>query len=125
MPPRTSKYTPEELEERKKREVLALRQLRHQYAAKVAQQARIMELAAKNLIKLHADMDKEAKIIAGDNYKEDHDLAFVEVERMADIDEDIRDPIPGVKDIYELAKDTARWAGECAAQDEPPPLPSE
>ena len=70
-------------------------------------------------------MDNEARIIAGANYKEDHDLAFVEVERMIDIDEDVRDPIPGVKDIYELAKDTARWAGECAAHDEPPPLQSE
>ena len=129
MPPKTASSAAKDakgqtLQERKERELHQLRTLRHKYAPKVAQQARVLELAAKKLIQLHKELDNEAKVIAGDKYKEDHELEFMYAGSTADLgDED--NWAPGLEDIHTLAADTARWAGECAAETEAPPLPSE
>ena len=120
---------------KKERDLVALRKLRHDNAPKAARLLRIMELAAKGLITLHKRMDKEAIAIAGKGYTENHDIAFLEVRSLAsreDDDEDesklasrVFDGEPGIEDILTLANDTGKWAAECAAEREPPCLPSE
>ena len=121
---------------KKERDLIALRKLRHDNAPKAARLLRIMELAAKGLITLHKRMHKEAIAIAGKDYTEHHDIAFLEVRSLAsrekDDDEDesklasrVFDGEPGIEDILTLANDTGKWAAECAAEREPPCLPSE
>ena len=118
---------------KKERDLIALRKLRHYNAPKAARLLRIMELAAKGLIGLHKRMDKEAIAIAGKDYTENHDIAFLEVRSLASREDDdeeskasrIFDGEPGIEDILTLANDTGKWAAECAAEREPPFLPSE
>ena len=121
---------------KKERDLIALRKLRHDNAPKAARLLRIMELAAKGLITLHKRMDKEAIAIAGKDYTEHHDIAFLEVRSLASREEDddedesklasrVFDGEPGIEDILTLANDTGKWAAECAAEREPPFLPSE
>ena len=121
---------------KKERDLIALRKLRHDNAPKAARLLRIMELAAKGLITLHKRMDKEAIAIAGKDYTEHHDIAFLEVRSLASREEDddedesklasrVFDGEPGIEDILTLANDTGKWAAECAAEREPPCLPSE
>ena len=118
---------------KKERDLIALRKLRHVNAPKAARLLRIMELAAKGLITLHKRMDKEAIAIAGKDYTEHHDIAFLEVRSLASREDDdeeskasrIFDGEPGIEDILTLANDTGKWAAECAAEREPPFLPSE
>ena len=112
-------------EELKDSKLRKLRKLRHSYAPKVARLARIIELASKNLINIHKRLDKEARKIAGHNYKATHQLAFMEVACMSSRSEKEDNWIPGLEDIHLLAEDVADWAGECAAKTEPPLLPSE
>ena len=121
---------------KKERDLIALRKLRHDNAPKAARLLRIMELAAKGLLTLHKRMDKEAIAIAGKDYTEHHDIAFLEVRSLASREEDddedesklasrVFDGEPGIEDILTLANDTGKWAAECAAEREPPCLPSE
>ena len=120
-------------DDKKERDLIALRKLRHVNAPKAARLLRIMELAAKGLITLHKRMDKEAIAIAGKDYTENHDIAFLEVRSLASREDDdeeskasrIFDGEPGIEDILTLANDTGKWAAECAAEREPPFLPSE
>jgi hypothetical protein len=114
------------------RQILALRKVRHSNAAQVARECRKMALAAKRLIAIHKQMEREGRAIAGDGFKALHELPFMEVRRMAKratpeghYDSQVPTDEPGLVDIVVLADDIARWAGECAAEAEPPKLPSE
>ena len=113
---------------KKERDLIALRKLRHSYAPKMAHQLRMMEQSTKRLLALHKRMDKEAIAIAGNDYKEDHDLTFFEVRSQSEREDDGLETFegePGLKDLLPVATDAARCAAECAAEREPPFLPSE
>ena len=109
------------------KEVKALRVIRHSYAGKVSQQARIALLALKKIIKLHANIDSDARKVAGENYNERHEVGFEEYKAMAEqLDEDdgaIQGP--GLIDMHDAMEEMVRWAGKCAAEEVPPQLPSE
>jgi hypothetical protein len=55
---------------------IALRGVRHPHVAKLQRQARIVSLAVKELIKLHARMDQEARTIAHYDYELHCTLSF-------------------------------------------------
>ena len=113
---------------KKERDLIALRKLRHDNAPKAARLLRMMELTTKRLLALHKNMDKEAIAIAGKDYKEDHDLTFFEVRSQSEREDDGLETIegePGLKDLLPVATDAARCAAECAAEREPLFLPSE
>ena len=94
----------------------------------MAHQLRMMELSTKRLLALHKRMDKEAIAIAGNDYKEDNDLTFFEVRSQSEREDDGLETFegePGLKDLLAPVTDAARCAAECAAEREPPFLPSE
>ena len=108
--------------------IAQLRKLRHDNAPKAARLLRMMELSTKRLLALHKRMDKEAIAIAGKDYKEDNDLTFFEVRSQSEREDDGLETFegePGLKDLLPVATDAARCAAECAAEREPPCLPSE
>ena len=109
------------------KEAFQLRQVRHSMAPKVAQLARIVAMATKKLLKLHACMDEAARQIAGKNYRECHEVSFEEFPSIADQrkEDDGEVAGPGLQDVLDVATEMARWAGECASAAEPPQLPSE
>jgi hypothetical protein len=115
-----------------KPELVALRKLRHSYAAQVQREARKMALAAKRLIAIHKQMDRRGRAIAGKDFAEKHELPFMEVRSIAkraklgeECDSRVEPDEPGLEDIAVLGDDIGRWAGECAAEAAPPQLPSE
>ena len=113
---------------KKERDLIALRKLRHANAPKAARLLRMMELSTKRLLALHKRMDKEAIAIAGKDYKEDNDLTFFEVRSQSEREDDGLETFegePGLKDLLTPVTDAARCAAECAAEREPPFLPSE
>jgi hypothetical protein len=116
------------ISKKKERDLIALRKLRHDNAPKAARLLRMMELSTKRLLALHKRMDKEAIAIAGKDYKEDNDLTFFEVRSQSEREDDGLETFegePGLKDLLPVATDAARCAAECAAEREPPFLPSE
>ena len=124
---KSDKSTAAVSEQDKKRQLEELRKLRHSYARDVANAARLGEMAAKRLIKLHSEMDEEARKIAGDDYKQTHEVGFVEFESM-DKQRFENDGVidgPGLEDICAALKEMGRCAGQCASEPTPPQLPSE
>ena len=124
----TSTSTTTNNNNKKERDLIALRKLRHDNAPKAARLLRMMELSTKRLLALHKRMDKEAIAIAGGDYKEDHDLTFFEVRSQSEREDDGLETFegePGLKDLLTPVTDAARCAAECAAEREPPFLPSE
>ena len=107
--------------------VNALRTIRYAYAGKVSQQAQIAMLAIKKLIKLHANIDSDARKVAGENYRELHEVSFEEFAPMAEQRQEDDGAVqgPGLIDMYEGMLEMHRWAAACAAQAGPPQLPSE
>jgi hypothetical protein len=57
-------------------EAKALRVLRAKHAAAIARQATIVLIAARELERIHKDMDTEAQAIAGRNYACNHTISF-------------------------------------------------
>ena len=106
--------------------ILALRKLHHDNAPKVARLARILQLTAERLHKIHVKIDKEAIRIAGKNYKDDHSVGFDE---HGPLDEQThRGDLPtgpGIVDIMDTARAMASYAGRVAAEATPLTLPSE
>ena len=96
-------------------------------APKVAQLARIVAMATKKLLQIHVVMDVAASHIAGENYRELHEVGFEEFPTIADQrkEDDGEVTGPGLQDVLAMATEMARWAGECASAAEPPQLPSE
>ena len=126
----TTTTTTTQAQQRAKRihkQALKLRALRHSFAARIAQQARIVAIASKKLLKLHASMDKTARKIAGPDYRQYHEVTFEEFPSIADQrrEDDGAVQGPGLEDVRDLAVEMARWAGEVASADAPPQLPSE
>lgn len=109
------------------RERLALRGVRHTYAPKIAQQARIMAMAAKKIRKLESDMAMEAKLIAGAAYEENHTITFDghgSIENQLEIFGEVQNGA-GIEDIERKALEMAKEAEEVAEHQDPPPLPYE
>ena len=109
------------------RQTKELRKLRHSLAAKVARMARLAKMAVKKLIKLHSKIDKRAREIAGDDYKEIHEVGFVEYESMEKqrLEDDGYVYGPGLEDMHDTLAELERWSGKCASEPTPPQLPSE
>ncbi len=108
-------------------EARALRVVHHKNAAKVAAHAYIIHWHAKRLVKLQAKIVEEARAIAGDDYKEHHDVGYdvygsMESQRRVDDGQIIG---TGFSDVVEMAREVAVYATRVAAYAVPPPLPSE
>jgi hypothetical protein len=107
-------------------QTIALRAVRHARAARVAQQADLLSLAAKALIALHDEMDQEARAIAGEDYADCHSLAYERHGSMNDQLNSLGEILaPGLIDIVGMAHEMGMEARAIATEAVPPPLPSE
>ncbi len=93
------------------REAKALRVLRAKHAAAIARQATIVLIAARELERIHKDMDMEAQAIAGRNYLGDHCVSFNED---GSIDEQLENRGTvrgaGIQDVVRMASEMAQEA---------------
>ena len=105
----------------------ALRALRHTFAPRIAKHARAIFKAARALQIVELEMHRNARLIAGKDYKNTHTVSF-------DIHGSIDDQLenigeveygPGIKDIVAKAKEMLEDADSVAAHAQPPPLPYE
>ena len=104
----------------------ALRAIHHKYAARVARQAAVVHLAAKRLLALQKAIEREARAVAGAEYKEWHEVGYEMHESLAEQTE--RGDLPtgaGIVDLVTTAREIADYAERVAAAREPPTLPSE
>ncbi len=105
----------------------ALRALHHKHAAKVATHARIVRLhAAKKLLRMQREIEREAAAIAGADYKESYDVGYdeygsMESQRAVDDGAIVG---AGLIDVVEFAASIVTYAGRVAAEATPPQLPS-
>ncbi len=109
-----------------KDQVIDLRKVHQENAAKVGRLARIIEMCAKRLIKLQNKTDRKAKAIAGKHFKFFHTVGFDEHGPLEDQIE--RGDLPtgaGFIDIMDTARATADYAEFVARTKPPPPLRSE
>ena len=106
--------------------VQKLRSMRHAYAPKVASLSKIIQMAAKALVKIEKDMDRQANEIDGEYYKSRYTLSFeIHGSNDAQVDLDGFVTTPDFQSILKTATETAEAAEDVASFTEPPPLPSE
>jgi hypothetical protein len=105
---------------------VAERELRNAHAAKVERQARLVALAVRELVEIHARMDREARAIAGNDYEVRHTISF---ERHCSMDEPRENLsevlIPGIVNVASMVQDMAEDAQDVTDEDQPLALPSE
>ena len=108
-----------------KQQAVKLRSIRQKHAAKAAMLLRIIETAARKLVKIEDKIDEECKKEVGESYRRNHIVGF-------DLDgvdhfqiEDDDDVAPYLECVCVLAKKAASEAQEVAMAVEPPKLPSE
>ena len=106
---------------------MALRAMRHRYAADVAKHAKAIYAAAKSLQAIEIAMARDAVVIAGKDYEEHHTITFDghgsienQLENLGIVEDGA-----GIDDIVTKAAEMeaeATIVAECA---DPPPLPYE
>ena len=104
----------------------ALRTIHHKYAARVARQAAVVHMAAKRLVALQKAIEREAEAVAGQEYREWHDVGYDTYGSLKEhTDEGETQLGAGLADLVETAREIVRYAERVAAEREPPTLPSE
>ena len=110
-------------------QALKLRHIRFKHAGAIANQARIIAMAANNLLKIESKIHEESIPIAGENYQRYHVPSFDEAE--GSMQEQFENggfiKCPGFLDIKNCATQvvTVASAVAAAAKSAPPPLPYE
>ena len=102
---------------------LALRAISHKHAAKVARQAKLLHLTAKQLLRTQRRMEREARRVAGKDYKNEHGAVGFDVETL--YEQNTRGDIPtdpALTDIVTTVSTMEREASRVAAEAVPPPL---
>ena len=107
-------------------QALKLRQIRFKHAGAIANQARIIAMAAKNLLKIESKIHEESIAIAGEDYKQFHVTSF-------DVDGSMEQQFqnggyiicPGFLDIKHCAAQVVAVASAVAAAESAPPMPYE
>jgi len=107
-------------------QALKLRQIRFKHAGAIANQARIIAMAAKNLLKIESKIHEESIAIAGEDYKQLHVPSF-------DVDGSMEQQFqnggyiicPGFIDIKNCAAQVVAVASAVAAAESAPPMPYE
>jgi hypothetical protein len=122
----TNSSSNKERERRIDAEARALRVVHREHAAEVVVHARAIQKHAKKLVKIQARIDAKARVIAGDDYKEYHDVGYdvygpMASQRLVDDGGIIG---TGFGDVVEMAQEVAVYAARIAA-DKDAMLPSE
>jgi hypothetical protein len=102
---------------------LALRAISHKHAAKVARQAKLLHLTAKQLLRTQRRMEREARAVAGNDYKDKYGAVGFDTETL--YEQNTRGDIPtdpALTDIVTTASIMANVASGVAAEAVPPPL---
>ena len=107
--------------------IVALRDMRHRYAADVAKHAKAIYAAAKSLQAIEKAMAREAADIDGEEYEERHMITFDghgsirnQFENLGRVESGA-----GINDIVAKAAEMEAEATDVAVCEVPPPLPSE
>ena len=109
-------------------QALKLRQIRFKYAGAIANQARIVAMAANNLLKIESKIHEESIPIAGANYQRFHVPSFdAEGSMKEQFENEGFIKCPGFLDIRNCATQVVAVASAVAsaAESAPPPLPYE
>jgi hypothetical protein len=102
---------------------LALRKISHKYAAEIAHRAKRVHRAAEKLLRTQRRMEREARRVAGKDYKNEHGAVGFDTETLykqnnrGDIPTD-----PAITDIVTTVSTMEREASRVAAEAVPPPL---
>ena len=110
----------------KAEQALKLRQIRFKHAGAIANRARIIAMAASNLLKIESKIHEESIAIAGEDYQRFHEISF-------DADGSMQEQFqnggyiicPGFLDIKNCAAQVVAVASAVAAAESAPPPPSE
>ena len=107
-------------------QALKLRQIRFKHASHIANQARIIAMAANNLLKIETKIHEESIAIAGENYQRFHVPSFdAEGSMQEQFENEGLIKCPGFLDIKNCAAQVATVASAVAAAKSAPPLPHE